>query len=150
VNQLKLALDDLGEGFRGNVFFISHSRSLAYERIVLPGTLSVMNLEAAIKDIQDTLVVMAHIEQIHAKITREHAEHLAELIEARRRTELKLAEAADKLDGLIGYVDHQSATLRQRPGEAEELLEFRRRTEQNLAEITEKLNRMSGPPLNPS
>jgi len=110
-----------------------------------------MNLEAAIKDIQDTLVVMAHIEKRQAEITREHAEHLAELIGARHRTDLKLAEIADKLDGLIGYVDHESETLRkQRALDAQELLEYQRRTERNLAEITDKLNRMSGPPLAPS
>jgi hypothetical protein len=35
---------------------------------------------------------------------RDHAEHLAELLEFRRRTDQNLAEITDKLNGLIGYV----------------------------------------------
>lgn len=38
---------------------------------------------------------------------KEHSEHIGELLEARRRTELNLAEIADKLNGLIGYMDGQ-------------------------------------------
>jgi len=57
-------------------------------------------MEAAIKEIQDALVVMAHLE-------KPQTEHLVELAEFRRRTEQNLAEITDKLNGLIGYIDNQ-------------------------------------------
>lgn len=61
-------------------------------------------MQAAIKELQDTMVVMAHIE-------KRQSEHISELIEFRIqsekfrvRTEENLAEITDKLNGLIGYV----------------------------------------------
>jgi Na+-transporting NADH:ubiquinone oxidoreductase subunit NqrC len=68
-------------------------------------------MQAAIKDLQDTMVVMAHIE-------KRQSEHISELVEFRiqteklrlqseefrRRTEENLAEITDKLNGLSGYV----------------------------------------------
>jgi hypothetical protein len=62
------------------------------------------HMQAAIKELQDTMVVMAHIENTQS-------EHIKELVQFRIqserlqiRTETNLAEIADKLNGLIGYV----------------------------------------------
>jgi hypothetical protein len=71
-------------------------------------------MQAAIKELQDTVVVMAHIE-------KRQTEHIRELVEFRIqseklqlqsekfriRTEENLAEIADKLNGLIGYIAGQ-------------------------------------------
>ncbi len=61
-------------------------------------------MQAAIKDLQDTMVVMAHIQKTQS-------EHLGELVQFRidserfrARTEQNLSEITDKLNGLIGYV----------------------------------------------
>ena len=62
------------------------------------------NIERAVKDLQDNLVVLAEIERRQSSILREHSEHLGELLEFRRRTDQNLAEITDKLNGLIGYV----------------------------------------------
>ena len=64
-----------------------------------------MNYEQAIKDLQDNLVVIAEIEKRQSALLREHSEHIAELLEFRRRTDQNLAEITDKLNGLIGYMD---------------------------------------------
>ena len=71
-----------------------------------------MNYEEAIKDLQDTLLVIAQIERRQSAMLREHSElpvqhdkYQAESLEFRRRTEEDLAEITDKLNGLIGYVD---------------------------------------------
>ena len=70
-----------------------------------------MNYEQAIKDLQDTLVVITEIEKRQSAMLREHAEilhehnlHHNEMLEFRRRTDQNLAEITDKLNGLIGYV----------------------------------------------
>jgi hypothetical protein len=62
------------------------------------------NIERAVKDLQDNLVVLAEIERRQFSILREDSEHLGELLEFRRRTGQNLAEITDKLNGLIGYV----------------------------------------------
>ena len=62
------------------------------------------NIEQAVKDIQDTLVVIAQIEKRQSAMLREHSEHVGELLEFRRRTDQNLAEISDKLNGLTGYV----------------------------------------------
>jgi hypothetical protein len=71
-----------------------------------------MNYEQAIKDLQDTLVVIGEIERRQSVMLREHAEMLRkhdlyhdEILEFQRRTDQNLAEITDKLNGLIGYVD---------------------------------------------
>ena len=70
-----------------------------------------MDVERAIKEIQDALIVMAEIEKRQSALLREAAEALgkhddrfAVLDEFRPRADLKLRELEDKLDGLIGYV----------------------------------------------
>jgi hypothetical protein len=60
-------------------------------------------MQAAIKELQDTMVVMAHIE-------KSQTEHIRELMQFRLRTEQNLAEITDKLNGLIGYVAGQKPT----------------------------------------
>ena len=66
------------------------------------------NIEQAIKDLQDTLNVIAEIEKRHSATLREHSERTvrleAESLEFRRRTAQNLAEITDKLNGLIGDV----------------------------------------------
>ena len=52
-------------------------------------------MQAAIKDLQDAVVVMAHIE-------KQQSEHNRDLREFQRRTEQNLGEITDKLNGLIG------------------------------------------------
>ena len=54
-------------------------------------------MQSAIKELQETMVVMAHIE-------KKQTEHIRDLLEFRVRTEQNLAEITDKLNGLIGYV----------------------------------------------
>ena len=71
-----------------------------------------MDLERAVSDLQDNLVVIAEIEKRQSKMLGEHAEHLGELIEFRRRTDQNLAEITDKLNGLIGYVANSQPPLR--------------------------------------
>jgi hypothetical protein len=72
-------------------------------------------MQSAIRELQDTVIVMAHIE-------KRQSEHISELVEFRieseklrmqsekfrLRTEVNLAEITDKLNGLIGYVAGQS------------------------------------------
>lgn len=71
-------------------------------------------MQSAIKELQDTMIVMAHIEKMQS-------EHISELVKFRiqseklqlqsekfrARTEETLTEIADKLNGLIGYVAGQ-------------------------------------------
>ena len=71
-------------------------------------------MQAAIRELQDTMVVMAHIEKTQSEHIRElvhfrvRSERLQmEAAEFRRRTEENLSEITDKLNGLIGYVAGQ-------------------------------------------
>ena len=57
-------------------------------------------MQAAIKELQEAVVVMAHIE-------KRQSEHIRDLREFQIRTEQNLAEITDKLSGLIGYVQGQ-------------------------------------------
>lgn len=76
------------------------------------------NVEQAVKDLQDATIVIAEIEKRQSALLREHSERIvnieqhlervvkleAESAEFRLRTDQNLAEIADKLNGLIGYV----------------------------------------------
>jgi hypothetical protein len=62
-------------------------------------------MQPAIKELQDAMVVMAHIEKTQS-------EHIRDLVEFRIRTEENLAEISDKLSGLIGYATGQKSELR--------------------------------------
>jgi hypothetical protein len=64
-------------------------------------------MQAAIKELQDTMVVMAHIEKTQSEHIRELVHFRIESEKFRRRTEENLAEITDKLNGLIGYVAGQ-------------------------------------------
>ncbi len=57
-------------------------------------------MQAALKELQETMVVMAHIEKTQS-------EHINDLLRFQLRTEQNLAEITDKLNGLIGYVAGQ-------------------------------------------
>ncbi len=74
------------------------------------------NLEKAVKDLQDNLLVLSEIERRQSALLREHSELIvatenqvarlnAESAGFRHRTEQNLAEITDKLNGLIGYMD---------------------------------------------
>jgi uncharacterized protein YlxW (UPF0749 family) len=77
-------------------------------------------MQAAMKELQDAMVVMAHME----------ARQTERLL--RQETEIEqLAEARMLVEQKVRRLDEESA-------------QFRRRTEQNLAEITDKLNGLIG------
>jgi hypothetical protein len=63
-------------------------------------------MEAAIKELQDAMVVMAHLEKRQSERVAAHAGEIEELLEF-RRTEQNMAEITDKLSGLIGYIDNK-------------------------------------------
>jgi predicted nucleic acid-binding Zn-ribbon protein len=87
-------------------------------------------MQAAIKELQDAVVVMAHLEKRQTERlaqTEEEVDQLnafrlrteKEILELRKeserfrqRTDENLAEITDKLNGLIGYIESQ------RPGES--------------------------------
>jgi hypothetical protein len=71
------------------------------------------NIEKAVKELQDNLLVIAEIERRQSSLLREHSELHAESAEFRRRTEQNLAEITDKLNGLIGYMDGMQRPPRQ-------------------------------------
>jgi hypothetical protein len=52
-------------------------------------------MQNAMRELQDTMVVMAHIEKAQS-------EHLGDLVQFRIRTEQNLAEFTDTLNGLMG------------------------------------------------
>ncbi|HUA20006.1 MAG TPA: hypothetical protein VMB25_14760 [Bryobacteraceae bacterium] len=72
-------------------------------------------MQQAIRDLQDAMIVTSEIEKRQSEILRIHTEKLAEVETFQRRTEQNLAEITDKLNGLIGYVAGQ------RPGESPRL-----------------------------
>jgi len=61
-------------------------------------------MQSAIKDLQDTMVVMAHIEKTSSEHVKDLVQFRIESEKFRLRTEQNLAEITDKLNGLIGYV----------------------------------------------
>ena len=76
-----------------------------------------MNFEQTIRDVQDTLVVMAEIQRRQAQVQKIQAEMLDELREEMREgmkrheqrmehIEITLSEIGDKLNGLIGFMDN--------------------------------------------
>src|ERR1700677_957297 len=74
-------------------------------------------MQTAIKELQETMEVLAHIEKtssehikdlVQFRIQSERVQLQAE--EFRRRTDQNLAEITDKLNGLIGYVAGQNPT----------------------------------------
>lgn len=70
-----------------------------------------MNLEAAVKELQEAMTIMAHLEKRQSEMLREHSERVVALEEQsakfQQRTDQNLAEITDKLNGLIGYIAGQ-------------------------------------------
>lgn len=64
-------------------------------------------MQAAIKELQDAVVVMAHIEKTQSEHIRDLVDFRVQSEKFRIRTEENLAEITDKLNGLIGYVAGQ-------------------------------------------
>jgi hypothetical protein len=64
-------------------------------------------MQAAIKELQETMVVMAYIEKKQSEHIRDLVDFRVESEKFRSRTEQNLAEITDKLNGLIGYVAGQ-------------------------------------------
>lgn len=75
-------------------------------------------MQEVIKNLQDSIVVMAHLEKRQEERiarTEEEVDRLTafrlrtekEILEFRHRTDQNLAEITDKLNGLIGYVAGQ-------------------------------------------
>ena len=69
-------------------------------------------MEAVVKQVQETLTVMAGIQQRQASVIRAHGEWLEEhdksmALHRKRMDHIdeRLAEITDKLDGLIGFMD---------------------------------------------
>ena len=70
------------------------------------------NHEARFKDLEDALLVHAHLEASAARRIKEHAEYLVSHSQwlasheaAMKRHDIKMAEIDDKLNGLIGYME---------------------------------------------
>ncbi len=74
------------------------------------------DLEKAVKDLQENLIVLAEIERRQPTMLKENSVLIiateqrlvrlnTEAAEFRRRTDQNLAEITDKLNGLIGYID---------------------------------------------
>ena len=59
---------------------------------------------AAIKELQDAVIIMAHLEKRQSEMLKEHSERIVRIEEYHQRIELNLAEITDKLNGLIGFV----------------------------------------------
>jgi hypothetical protein len=64
-------------------------------------------MQGAIKELQDTMVVMAHIQKTQSEHIHELVQFRIQSERFRLRTEENLAEITDKLNGLIGYVAGQ-------------------------------------------
>jgi hypothetical protein len=59
-------------------------------------------MQAAIKELQEAMVVMAHIEKTQSEHIKELPQFRIQSEKFRLRTEENLAEITDKLNGLIG------------------------------------------------
>jgi hypothetical protein len=64
-------------------------------------------MQAAIKELQETMVVMAYIEKTQTEHIKDLVQFRIQSDRFRIRTEENLAEITDKLNGLIGYVAGQ-------------------------------------------
>jgi len=64
-------------------------------------------MQAAIKELQETMVVMAHIEKKQTEHIRDLLEFRVQSEKFRTRIEENLAKITNKLNGLIGYVAGQ-------------------------------------------
>ena len=74
-------------------------------------------MQAAIKDLQDAVVVMAHIE-------KQQSEHIRDLRQFQHRTEQNLAQITARLNGLIGCVAGQRGHSNNRPADLTDIAGF--------------------------
>jgi hypothetical protein len=65
-------------------------------------------MQSAIKELQEAVVVMAHIEKTQSEHIKDLVHFRVQSEKFRLRTEENLAEITDKLNGLIGYVAGQN------------------------------------------
>jgi hypothetical protein len=64
-----------------------------------------MNFEQAMKDVQDTLVVMVEIQRRQSEVQKMQAENMALHEKRMAHIDMTLSEIGDKLNGLIGFMD---------------------------------------------
>ena len=64
-----------------------------------------MDMQGAIKELQETVVVMAGIQARQAEVLKGHSEWLEQNERWMTRHREAMAEFEDKLNGLIGFVD---------------------------------------------
>ena len=64
-----------------------------------------MNFEQEMSQLKDTLVVMTEIQRRQADVQKMQSEGLALHEQRMNHVDMRLAEIADKLDGLIGFMD---------------------------------------------
>lgn len=113
------------------------------------------NIEQAVQQLQDNMLVIAEMERRQTEMLRDHADMLhqhnlvlAESLQFQQRTERNLASITDKLNRHTERAEEseqRSEEFRQHTEESERRSEqLWRRIEQNLAEITDKLNGLIG------
>jgi hypothetical protein len=66
-----------------------------------------MDFEQAMKDVQNTLIVVAEIQRRQAEVQKAQAEELELHRKRMAHIDQNLSEITDKLNGLIGYVSGQ-------------------------------------------
>jgi hypothetical protein len=71
----------------------------------------ISRLEAARKDIEDTLVVMAYLESKAGERIKEHAEFIASEEASMRRHTIRMDEFDDKLNALIKIVSRMQGGI---------------------------------------
>ena len=72
-------------------------------------------LEAARKEMEDTMVVMAHLESKAGARIKEHAEFMVLLEDGARRHELAMREFDEKLNALIDIVGRMQGGIEAHP-----------------------------------
>jgi hypothetical protein len=97
----------MGAPFHAGEFHHRFSTLLARRVTIMDKPMGNEQMQAAIKELQDTMVVMAHIEKTQSEHIRDLVEFRVQSENFRLRTEQNLAEITDKLNGLIGYVEGQ-------------------------------------------
>ena len=81
--------------------------SIAERAKIMDTPMSSERMQEAIKELQEAMVVMAHIEKKHSEHIRELVDFRVASEKYRARIDQNLAEISDKLNGLIGYVAGQ-------------------------------------------
>ena len=92
------------------------------------------DLEKAVQQLNDALIVSASIQERHTQLLGEHAEMIHGIHKA--------LIAQNK--AMLTQIEHLEEHRQEHDRLSAETEEFRRRTDQNLAEITDKLNGLIG------